>query len=165
MNISILIPLLNEAESLPELYEWITKVMRANHHVYEAIFIDDGSSDDSWKIINDLSLKDHHIKGIRCQKNFGQSQALHAGFPMPKGDVIITMDADLRDGPDEIPHLYAMINQQYYELVSGWKKNRYDPVVAEDLPSALFDWAARATSGVRWSDCNRGLKPYKKEVV
>ena len=165
MNISILIPLLNEAESLPELYEWITKVMRANHYVYEVIFIDDGSSDDSWKIINDLSLKDHHIKGIRFQKNFGKSQALHAGFAMAKGDVVITMDADLQDSPDEIPDLYAMITQQNYDLVSGWKKKRYDSVVAKNLPSKLFNWAARATSGVQLNDFNCGLKAYKKEVV
>ncbi|MTG97955.1 MULTISPECIES: glycosyltransferase family 2 protein [Myroides] len=165
MNLSIVIPLLNEAESLPELYAWITKVMQKNNFSYEVLFIDDGSTDDSWKIISDISHDDSHIKGIRFQRNFGKSQALHAGFAQAEGEVVITMDADLQDSPDEIPELYKMITQEGYHLVSGWKKKRYDSVISKNLPSKLFNWAARQTSGVKLNDFNCGLKAYKNEVV
>ncbi|HWR95081.1 MAG TPA: glycosyltransferase family 2 protein [Flavobacterium sp.] len=165
MNLSIIIPLLNEQESLPELYQWIVKVMTANNYSYEVIFIDDGSTDNSWSIINQLSNDNQNIKGIRFQKNYGKSQALHAGFAKAQGDVIITMDADLQDSPDEIPELYQMITEQNYDLVSGWKKKRYDSVVAKNLPSKLFNWAARKTSGVSLNDFNCGLKAYKNVVV
>jgi len=165
MNISIVIPLLNEQESLPELHEWIVRVMTANSYSYEIIFIDDGSTDDSWKIIEQLSHQNFNVKGIRFLRNFGKSQALHAGFAKAQGDVIITMDADLQDSPDEIPELYNMIIHQEYDLVSGWKKKRYDSVVGKNLPSKLFNWAARKTSGVLLNDFNCGLKAYKKVVV
>lgn len=165
MNISIVIPLLNEAESLPELYAWITKVMQKHQYSYEVLFIDDGSTDQSWDIISKLSYDDSHIKGIRFQRNFGKSQALHAGFLEVEGDVIITMDADLQDSPDEIPELYNMIMEEHYDLVSGWKKKRYDSVIAKNIPSKLFNWAARKTSGVYLHDFNCGLKAYRKDVV
>ena len=141
MNLSIIIPLLNESESLPELHSWIVRVMTANHFSYEVIFIDDGSTDNSWKLIETLSAQDPNVKGIRFLRNYGKSQALHAGFAKAQGDVIITMDADLQDSPDEIPELYHMITDQQYDLVSGWKKKRYDSVVAKNLPSKLFNWA------------------------
>jgi glycosyltransferase involved in cell wall biosynthesis len=165
MNLSILIPLLNEEESLKELYSWIIKVMQSNNYSYEIIFVDDGSTDDSWNIIESFSNENPNVKGIRFMKNFGKSQALHAGFAKAKGDVIITMDADLQDSPDEIPGLYEMITSQKFDLVSGWKKKRYDSVVAKNLPSKLFNWAARKTSGVDLNDFNCGLKAYKNAVV
>src|SRR5690606_33321509 len=165
MNLTILIPLLNEAESLPELYQWITAVMQRNNYSYEVVFIDDGSTDESWNIIEDLSNKDTNVKGIRFQKNFGKSQALHSGFAIAKGDVVITMDADLQDSPDEIPDLYNMIVNQKYDLVSGWKKKRYDSVMAKNFPSKLFNWAARRTSSVKLHDFNCGLKAYSNKVV
>ena len=165
MNISVVIPLLNEQESLTELYDWIAKVMQSNHFSYEIIFIDDGSTDDSWTIIEQLSNKDANVKGIRFLKNFGKSQALHAGFEKAQGDVIITMDADLQDNPEEIPELYNMIVDDKFDLVSGWKKKRYDSVISKNLPSKLFNWAARRTSGVKLHDFNCGLKAYKKDVV
>ncbi|PXY44227.1 glycosyltransferase family 2 protein [Flavobacterium hydrophilum] len=165
MNLSILIPLLNEEESLKELYSWIIKVMQSNNYSYEIIFVDDGSTDDSWNIIESFSNENPNVKGIRFMKNFGKSQALHAGFAKSQGDVIITMDADLQDSPDEIPGLYEMITAQKYDLVSGWKKKRYDSVVAKNLPSKLFNWAARKTSGVELNDFNCGLKAYKNVVV
>ncbi|MFH6993655.1 glycosyltransferase family 2 protein [Flavobacterium sp. FlaQc-48] len=165
MNLSILIPLLNEEESLKELYSWIIKVMQSNNYSYEIIFVDDGSTDDSWNIIESFSNENPHVKGIRFMKNFGKSQALHAGFAKAQGDVIITMDADLQDSPDEIPGLYEMITAQKFDLVSGWKKKRYDSVVAKNLPSKLFNWAARKTSGVELNDFNCGLKAYKNTVV
>ena len=165
MNLSIVIPLLNEEESLLELHKWILKVMTANQYSYEIIFIDDGSTDTSWSIIEDLSVKNTSVKGIRFFKNFGKSQALHAGFAKAQGDVIITMDADLQDSPEEIPELYNMIVNQNYDLVSGWKKKRYDSVVSKNLPSKLFNWAARKTSGVELNDFNCGLKAYKNSVI
>ena len=165
MNVSLVIPLLNEAESLPELYHWIVRVVQSNSYSYEIIFVDDGSTDDSWKIIKDLSEKDLNVKGIRFQQNFGKSQALHAGFAMANGDVIITMDADLQDSPDEIPELYNMIAAQHYQLVSGWKRKRYDSKIRKNIPSKLFNWAARKTSGLELHDFNCGLKAYHKEVV
>ena len=165
MNISIIIPLLNEQESLPELTSWIEKVMFENNFSYEVIFIDDGSTDDSWETINQLSRKNPSVKGIRFLRNYGKSQALHAGFAKAKGEVIITMDADLQDSPDEIPGLYNMIVNDNYDLVSGWKKKRYDSVVGKNLPSKLFNWAARKTSGVQLNDFNCGLKAYKNIVI
>ncbi|PKW20176.1 glycosyltransferase family 2 protein [Flavobacterium lindanitolerans] len=165
MNLSIIIPLLNEEESLKELQQWIEKVMTANNFSYEVIFIDDGSTDNSWSIIEGLSQQNPNIKGIRFLRNYGKSQALHAGFAKAQGDVIITMDADLQDSPDEIPELYSMIVNQKYDLVSGWKKKRFDSVVSKNLPSKLFNWAARKTSGVQLNDFNCGLKAYKNIVV
>ena len=165
MNLTILIPLLNEEESLQELYTWILKVMQSNNYSYEILFLDDGSTDNSWTIIENFATTNPNVKGIRFMKNFGKSQALHAGFAQAKGDVIITMDADLQDSPDEIPGLYNMITEQKYDLVSGWKKKRYDSVVAKNLPSKLFNWAARKTSGVELNDFNCGLKAYKNVVV
>ncbi|EMY3483500.1 glycosyltransferase family 2 protein [Flavobacterium psychrophilum] len=165
MNISIIIPLLNEQESLPELTSWIEKVMLENNFSYEVIFIDDGSTDASWETISQLSSKNSNIKGIRFFRNYGKSQALHAGFAKAQGDVIITMDADLQDSPDEIPGLYNMIVSDNYDLVSGWKKKRYDNAVTKNLPSKLFNAAARKTSGVRLNDFNCGLKAYKNVVI
>ncbi len=165
MNISVVIPLLNEQESLPELYDWIAKVMRSNHFSYEIIFIDDGSTDGSWSVIEQLSKKDSNIKGIRFFKNYGKSQALHAGFEKAQGTVVITMDADLQDNPEEIPGLYNMIINENYDLVSGWKKKRYDSLFSKNLPSKLFNWAARKTSGVKLNDFNCGLKAYNLNVV
>ncbi|WP_248723898.1 glycosyltransferase family 2 protein [Seonamhaeicola sp. ML3] len=165
MNISVVIPLLNEQESIKELHNWIADVMQSNHFSYEIIFIDDGSTDESWKIINTLASKNSTVKGIRFLKNFGKSQALHAGFEKAKGDVVITMDADLQDNPNEIPELYNMITIDGYDLVSGWKKKRYDSVISKNLPSKLFNWAARKTSGVKLHDFNCGLKAYKIDVV
>ena len=165
MNLSILIPLLNEEESLQELYTWIIKVMKAHNYSYEIIFLDDGSSDNSWSISEGFAQESPHVKGVRFMKNFGKSQALHAGFAKAEGDVVITMDADLQDSPEEIPGLYDMITNGKYDLVSGWKKKRYDSVVAKNLPSKLFNWAARKTSGVELNDFNCGLKAYKNVVV
>ena len=165
MNLSIIIPLLNEQESLPELHKWIVKVMTTHNYSYEVIFIDDGSSDESWQIIEQLSQENPNVKGIRFLTNFGKSQALHAGFAKAKGDVIITMDADLQDSPEEIPDLYNMVLNQNFDLVSGWKKKRYDSVVGKNLPSKLFNWAARKTSGVKLNDFNCGLKAYKNIVI
>ncbi|MCZ8089065.1 glycosyltransferase family 2 protein [Flavobacterium sp.] len=165
MNLSIVIPLLNEQESLPELHQWIVKVMTTHNYSYEVIFIDDGSTDDSWGIIEQLSAENPNVKGIKFLRNYGKSQALHAGFAKSQGDVIITMDADLQDSPDEIPDLYNMIINQKFDLVSGWKKKRYDNAVTKNLPSKLFNWAARKTSGVYLNDFNCGLKAYKNVVI
>lgn len=165
MNLSVVIPLLNEEESLKELYDWIAEVMQSNRFSYEIIFIDDGSIDGSWKTIKELSQSDPNIKGIRFSRNFGKSQALHAGFKKASGEVIITMDADLQDNPDEIPELYNMVNKEGYDLVSGWKKKRYDSVIAKNLPSKVFNWAARKTSGLKLNDFNCGLKAYSNTVV
>lgn len=165
MNLSIVIPLLNEEESLIELYQWIVRVMHDHNFTYEILFIDDGSTDDSWAIIEELARSDSNINGIRFQKNYGKSQALHAGFARAKGDVVVTMDADLQDSPEEIPELYNLIIQENHDLVSGWKKKRYDSVWRKNLPSKLFNYAARKTSGVQLHDFNCGLKAYKNEVV
>ena len=165
MNLSIIIPLLNEEESINELYQWITKVMQSNGYSYELIFIDDGSKDQSWNIITKLAKDDVTVRGIRFLENFGKSQALHAGFVKAQGDVIITMDADLQDNPEEIPALYQMIDEDGYDLVSGWKKIRYDSKIAKNLPSKLFNFAARKTSGLQLHDFNCGLKAYKHKVI
>lgn len=165
MNISVVIPLLNEEDSLQELYDWIASVMQSNRFLYEIIFIDDGSTDGSWKIIEGLGLKHPSVKGIRFQKNYGKSQALDAGFELAQGTVVITMDADLQDSADEIPELYRMVTEENYDLVSGWKKKRYDHVIAKNLPSKLFNWVARKTSGLTLHDFNCGLKAYRSNVV
>ena len=165
MDISVVIPLLNEEESLKELYDWIASVMQSNQFLYEVIFIDDGSTDTSWEVIGQLSQNNEAVKGIRFQKNYGKSQALDAGFQIAKGSVVITMDADLQDSPDEIPEFYQLITQENYDLVSGWKKKRYDAVIAKNIPSKLFNWAARKTSGLKLHDFNCGLKAYKNEVI
>ena len=165
MNISVVIPLLNEEESLKELHDWIAKVMQANRFSYEIIFIDDGSTDNSWEIIEELSKENSNVKGIQLLKNYGKSQALHAGFAKAQGQVVITMDADLQDNPEEIPELYSMIVNDQFDMVSGWKKKRFDAVITKNLPSKLFNWAARKTSGVKLKDFNCGLKAYNKNVV
>ena len=165
MDISIIIPLLNEEASLNELHQWISKVMKSNAYSYELIFIDDGSKDQSWSIITKLANENTEVNGIRFLKNFGKSQALHAGFAKAQGDVIITMDADLQDNPEEITALYKMIHEEGYDLVSGWKKIRYDSKIAKNLPSKLFNFAARKTSGVQLNDFNCGLKAYRNEVI
>ena len=165
MDISVVIPLLNEEESLKELNGWIASVMRSNRFSYELLFIDDGSTDNSWPIIEALSKDNCNIKGIKFRQNFGKSQALHAGFAVAKGKVVITMDADLQDNPEEIPDLYEMITKDNYDLVSGWKKKRYDSVFAKNLPSKLFNWAARRTSKLQLHDFNCGLKAYNNKVV
>ena len=165
MDISVVIPLLNEDESLQELHNWIEKVMLANNYKYEIIFIDDGSTDTSWNVIESLSSNNKAVKGIRFQCNYGKSQALDAGFEVAKGDIVITMDADLQDSPDEIPELYKLIKKENFDLISGWKKKRYDNVITKNIPSKLFNWAARKTSGLKLHDFNCGLKAYKNEVV
>jgi len=165
MNVSVVIPLLNEGESLPELYDWIARVMRSNSYSYEILFIDDGSTDDSWKVIQEIAKKDTNVKGIRFQTNYGKSQALNAGFKAVKGDVVITMDADLQDSPDEIPALYNLIVKEGFDLISGWKKKRFDSKIKKNLPSKLFNAVARKTSGLKLHDFNCGLKAYRNEVV
>ncbi|WP_299899497.1 glycosyltransferase family 2 protein [uncultured Aquimarina sp.] len=165
MDISVVIPLLNEQESLTELYQWIVKVMRTHSYSYEILFIDDGSTDGSWNTIQTLSQEDPNVKGIQFLRNYGKSQALHAGFEAANGEVVITMDADLQDNPEEIPELYDLISKDGYDLISGWKKKRYDSVIAKNLPSKLFNAAARKTSGLKLHDFNCGLKAYKKDVV
>ncbi|MDP3358740.1 MAG: glycosyltransferase family 2 protein [Lutibacter sp.] len=165
MDISIVIPLLNEDESLNELHDWIVKVMQSNRYSYELLFIDDGSTDDSWKVIKSLSEKNPNVKGLRFQKNYGKSQALNAGFKVVTGDVVITMDADLQDSPDEIPELYNLIKSGDFDLVSGWKKKRFDSKIRKNIPSKLFNAAARKTSGLKLHDFNCGLKAYKNEVI
>ncbi|HCE55399.1 MAG: glycosyltransferase family 2 protein [Lutibacter sp.] len=165
MDISIVIPLLNEDESLNELHDWIVKVMQSNRYSYELLFIDDGSTDNSWKVIKSLSEKNPNVKGIRFQKNYGKSQALNAGFKVVTGDVVITMDADLQDSPDEIPELFNLIKSGDFDLVSGWKKKRFDSKIRKNIPSKLFNAAARKTSGLKLHDFNCGLKAYKNEVI
>jgi glycosyltransferase involved in cell wall biosynthesis len=165
MDTSIVIPLLNEAESLPELSEWIESVMNANNYSYEVILIDDGSTDNSWEVIASISQHNPHFKGIRFQRNYGKSAALNEGFKAANGDVIITMDADLQDSPDEIPELRKMIVENGYDIVSGWKKKRYDNTLTKNIPSKIFNAAARFSSGIKLHDFNCGLKAYRKKVV
>jgi glycosyltransferase involved in cell wall biosynthesis len=164
MQISVVIPLLNEYESLPELYEWIARVMKEHSFSYEVIFVDDGSKDKSWQVIESLSQQDANVKGIKFRRNYGKSAALHVGFEAAEGDVIITMDADLQDSPDEIPDLYKMITEQGFDLVSGYKQKRHDPI-SKTIPTKLFNWATRKMSGIQLRDFNCGLKAYKKDVV
>ena len=165
MDISVIIPLFNEEESLPELCQWIEKVMRKNNYSYEILLIDDGSYDNSWKVIQQLHTNDARIKGIKFRRNYGKSAALNTGFKTAEGDVVITMDADLQDSPDEIPGLYFMIKEQGFDLVSGWKKVRHDPSLTKNIPSKLYNSMTSLMSGVKLHDHNCGLKAYKKDVV
>lgn len=165
MDISIVIPLLNEQESLPELAQWIKKVMDENNFTYEIIFIDDGSTDESWQVICNLQKENSKIRGIKFSRNYGKAAALHIGFGAAKGEVVFTMDADLQDDPDELPEMYRIIKDKGYDLVSGWKKKRYDPILSKNLPSKLFNLAASLMSGIKLHDFNCGLKAYKSKVV
>lgn len=165
MDLSIVIPLLNEEESLPELTAWIEKVMQENNYTYEVIMVDDGSTDDSWEVIEKLRSANNYIKGIRFQRNYGKSAALNEGFKAAQGDVVITMDADMQDSPDEIPALRNLIINEGYDMVSGWKKVRHDNKLSKNLPSKLFNAAARKSSGIKLHDFNCGLKSYRKKVV
>ncbi len=165
MDISVVVPLFNEEESLPELHAWIQRVMAANNYSYEIIFINDGSTDHSWETIEDLSRKEENVKGIKFRRNYGKSPALYCGFKEAQGDVVITMDADLQDSPDEIPGLYQMITEEHYDLVSGYKQKRYDPIT-KTLPTKLFNATARKISGIHnLHDFNCGLKAYRLDVV
>lgn len=164
MDISVVIPLYNEEESLPELYRWIERVMKEHNFSYEVVFVDDGSTDHSWNVLEALSKESSHVKAIKFRRNYGKSPALHCAFERVEGDVVITMDADLQDSPDEIPELYRMIKEEGYDLVSGWKKKRYDPL-SKTLPTKLFNATARAVSGIKLHDFNCGLKAYRKAVV
>jgi len=165
MNVSVIIPLLNEEESLPELAAWIQKVMIENDFTYEVLFIDDGSRDKSWQVIAQLHQENPCFKGVKFRRNYGKSAALHTGFQKAQGDVVITMDADLQDSPEEIPELYRMITEEGYDLVSGWKRVRYDSTVAKNIPSKFFNWTTRRISKIHLHDFNCGLKAYKKEVI
>ncbi len=165
MDISVVIPLYNEEESLPELFDWIRKVMNEHHFSYEVIFVNDGSTDNSWNVIQELATRFPEVKGIKFRRNYGKSAALYHGFAKAGGDVIITMDADLQDSPDEIPELYSMIKKDGFDLVSGWKRKRYDSKLSKNLPSKLFNTTTRAISGIKLHDFNCGLKAYRKNVV
>ena len=165
MDISVVVPLYNEEESLPELYQWIERVMNENHFTFEVIFVNDGSTDHSWQVLDELSQKSAHVKGIKFRRNYGKSPALYCGFKQAQGDVVITMDADLQDSPDEIPELYRMIMDDGYDLVSGYKQKRYDPLT-KTIPTKLFNWTARKISGIKnLHDFNCGLKAYRSDVV
>lgn len=165
MNISVVVPLYNEEESLPELFAWVDRVMNEHHFTYEMIFVNDGSTDRSWQVIQELSQKSEHVKGIKFRRNYGKSPALYCGFKEAQGDVVITMDADLQDSPDEIPGLYKMITEDGYDVVSGWKQKRYDPI-SKTIPTKLFNWTARKVSGIHnLHDFNCGLKAYRHDVV
>lgn len=164
MDISIVIPSYNEEESIKELHSWIVRVVKTNNYSYEIIFIDDGSSDNTWKVINELAAVDTNVRGIKFRRNYGKSAALQTGFEKVIGDVVITMDSDLQDSPDEIPELYRMIKDDSYDIVSGWKKKRYDPI-SKTIPTRLYNWATRKMTGVRLHDMNCGLKAYKNAVV
>jgi len=165
MDISVVVPLFNEAESLPELTSWIDRVMQTNNFTYEVILIDDGSTDGSWELVEQLSHQNPCIKGIKFRRNYGKSAGLYCGFVEAKGEVVITMDADLQDNPEEIPELYRMITEDQYDLVSGWKKKRYDPVLSKNIPSKFYNWTARRMTGIKIHDFNCGLKAYRKQVV
>ena len=164
MNISVVVPLFNEEQSLPELCSWINGVMQANNFTYEVLLIDDGSKDNSWGVIENISSENRNIKGVKFRRNYGKSAALNVGFSKAEGDVVITMDADLQDSPDEIPELYNKIIFEGYDLVSGWKKKRYDPIT-KTIPTKLFNWAARRASGIYLNDFNCGLKSYRNTVI
>lgn len=165
MDISVVIPLLNEEESLAELASWIRDVMDRNGFSYEVIFIDDGSSDRSWEIIEEMNRQDPVVKGIKFRRNYGKSAALQVGFSQALGNVVITMDADLQDSPEEIPELYRMITEEGYDLVSGWKKKRHDPIFSKNIPSKFYNWIARRSSGIKIHDFNCGLKAYQSRVI
>lgn len=165
MDISVVVPLYNEEESLPELMEWIARVMGENHFTYEVIMVDDGSNDNSWAVIESLRLKYSYLRGIKFLRNYGKSAALQVGFTAAQGDVVFTMDADLQDSPDEIPELYRMVKEQGYDLVSGWKKKRFDPLLTKRIPSKLYNATVRMVSGIKLHDMNCGLKAYRHNVV
>ena len=165
MDISVVIPLFNEEESLPELAAWIDKVMNGNKFSYEIVMIDDGSKDNSWQVIEDLQAKNPFIKGIKFRRNYGKSAALYCGFDVAQGDVVITMDADLQDSPDEIPGLYKMIKEDGFDLVSGWKKKRFDPILSKNIPSKIYNFTVRCITGIKLHDMNCGLKAYRKNVI
>ncbi|MBO5086853.1 MAG: glycosyltransferase family 2 protein [Paludibacteraceae bacterium] len=165
MDISVIVPLYNEAESLPELYAWIQRVMNENKFTYEVIFVNDGSTDNSWKVIQDLKAKSENVRAIRFRRNYGKSPALFCGFERAEGEVVITMDADLQDSPDEIPELYRMIMEDGYDLVSGWKQKRYDNTFTKNIPSKIYNATARKVTGLKLHDMNCGLKAYRKEVI
>ncbi|MDO9633970.1 MAG: glycosyltransferase family 2 protein [Paludibacter sp.] len=165
MDISVIVPLYNEAESLPKLFAWIERVMNENKFSYEVIFVNDGSTDDSWKIIEDLKAQSASVRGIKFRNNYGKSPALYCGFKVAIGDVVITMDADMQDSPNEIPGLYQMIMTEGYDLVSGWKKKRYDSKLTKNLPSKIYNATARKVTGLKLHDMNCGLKAYRNEVV
>ena len=165
MNISVVIPLFNEEESLPELHDWIKRVMDEHKFTYEIIFVDDGSKDKSWQVIESIAATNHCVKAIKFRRNYGKSPGLHVGFEAAQGDVVITMDADLQDSPDEIPELYDMIKSGKYDLVSGWKQKRFDNTFTKNIPSKLYNWTNRKISGIKLHDMNCGLKAYRKEVV
>ncbi|MBQ3580903.1 MAG: glycosyltransferase family 2 protein [Bacteroidales bacterium] len=165
MDISIIVPLYNEAESLPHLAEWIDRVMVENHFDYEVVMVDDGSNDGSWKVVEGLHAANPRYRGVKFRRNYGKSAALNVGFGVVQGDVVITMDADLQDSPDEVPELYRMIKEDGYDLVSGWKKKRYDSKLAKNIPSKFFNWTTRKMSGIKLHDFNCGLKAYRKDVV
>ena len=164
MDISVVIPLFNEDESIAELYDWIRKVMEDHEFSYEVIFVDDGSTDRSWQVLEEMSESDVRIKAIHFRRNHGKSAGLNVGFEAAQGEVVITMDADLQDSPDEIPELYSMIMEDHYDLVSGWKKKRYDPI-SKTIPTKIFNWATRKMSKIKLHDFNCGLKAYRLEVV
>jgi len=165
MDISIIVPLFNEEESLPKLYEWIERVMNEHKYSFEVIFVNDGSTDKSWNVIEALQQHSQHVRGIKFRHNYGKSPALYCGFKVANGDVVITMDADLQDSPDEIPELYSMIKNDNYDLVSGWKKKRYDSKFTKNIPSKLYNATARKVTGLKLHDMNCGLKAYKNEVI
>ncbi len=165
MDISIVIPLFNEDESLPHLAAWIDRVMEEHHFDYEVVMVDDGSKDASWKVIEELREKNARYKGVKFRRNYGKSAALNVGFSHAQGDVVITMDADMQDSPDEIPELYNMITKEGYDMVSGWKKVRYDSKWAKNIPSKFFNWTTRKMSGIYLHDFNCGLKAYRHDVV
>ncbi len=164
MDLSIVIPLLNEEESIPELIEWIVRVVNEHNYTYEVVMVDDGSKDNSWQLIEKISTENPNIKGIKFRRNYGKSAALNVGFNAVQGDVVITMDADLQDSPEEIPGLYKMIKEDGYDIVSGWKKKRYDPLT-KTIPSKFFNAITRKMSGIKLHDFNCGLKAYKNSVV
>ncbi|MDP4238884.1 MAG: glycosyltransferase family 2 protein [Bacteroidota bacterium] len=165
MDISIIVPLYNEEESLPKLFEWIERVMNENKFSFEVIFVNDGSTDKSWNVIESLQKQSQNVRGIKFRHNYGKSPALYCGFRAAKGDVVITMDADLQDSPDEIPELFSMVKNDNYDLVSGWKKKRYDSKLTKNIPSKLYNATARKVSGLKLHDMNCGLKAYRNEVV
>ena len=165
MDISIIVPLYNEDESIPELFSWIKRVMTENGFSYEVIFVDDGSTDNSWAIIENLQNENSNVKGIKFRRNYGKSPALFCGFKMAQGDYVVTMDADLQDSPEEVPEMVRMLKEDGYDLVSGWKKKRYDGKLSKNLPSKIYNYTARKVTGIKLHDMNCGLKAYKRDVV
>ena len=165
MDITIIVPLYNEEESLTELFQWIERVMKENGFCYQVLFIDDGSTDNSWKIIESLQSLHSEVKGVRFRRNYGKSPALFCGFARAEGDIVVTMDADLQDSPEEIPEMVRMIREDGYDLVSGWKKKRYDGKLSKNIPSKIYNWTARKVTGIKLHDMNCGLKAYRKDVI